>query len=349
MRGKDAMFLNEKIILPVFHQMMRFDKRLAFLLPEDGEEEPDMPRLADEIVRRFPWPIGVEFRRLFAVGYDSLNYDRLYQILKIVERILQFVSFMLLSQMFEEGLNRRLLYPDDFRKNFKTRFSTLTLGTCIWLIRSVGRIFKDNRIEPFAPEMETVLSKKSANKLEPWAHIRNEISHYLVNLSQEEIQKRCLEYQDNLIETLNDICFIIKYPLVTITNIQVEKYKRRPPSFSHAIKKLPNFADKPRVYDSFTDSRSVLLLKEIKNAPTSYLNLSPFILDTHTENLDTKEKKDNIKMDIFMYSKYDRDERIHYIGANVGDICDMRYLSNYEDLHGELKEFFNLLEPEETL
>jgi len=90
---------------------------------------------------------------------------------------------------------------------------------------------------------------------------------------------------------------------------------------------------------------SVLLLKDIKDAPAAYLNLSPLIIDTHTETLDTPEKKKNIKMDLFMYSKYTpcgADAiRLYYVGTEVDeDESDMRNLSCYAQLVEEFTEYF---------
>jgi len=335
------MTINEQIIVPVFNQLVQHKPRLALLLPEDGEEETDIRRLADEIINGFPWPIGVEFRRLFTPGCDGLSRRRLDQILKIVERSVQFISFVLLSQLLEESMDHELsLLNEHFRESFTSRFRTPTLGTYTWLIQSLGKIFETNAIDPFIPEMSTLTSKKFSAKLQPWTHIRNQISHYLINLDEEEIQRRCVDFQEDLINVFSDIAFFVKYPLVTITDIKVDKHKRKSATFTHAIKYLPNFAGKPQSYAAYTDSYAVLLLKSLKNAPQEYLNLSPLIIDTHTEHLDTPEKKKKIKMDIFLYSKYGKD-RIHYVGTNVGDECDLRSLSCYARLVEEFNEYFS--------
>ncbi len=86
-------------------------------------------------------------------------------------------------------------------------------------------------------------------------------------------------------------------------NIDVEKRRQKPAHFVHAIKYLPDFAGKRRSYELYTESHAVLLLKSVKNVPQAYLNLSPLLIDTHTEELDTPEKKKHIKMDLFLYSK----------------------------------------------
>lgn len=334
---------NEKIITPVFQKITEYKPKLKVLL-DDSEEEVDTRRPADEIIRAFPWTIGVEFRRLFTHENKELTYGRLYQILKIIERITQFLSFVLLSQLLEEVVRKpSMTLPDDFVQNFKTRFSVPTLGTNVWLIQTLGKIFAANATPPFIPEMEAVISKKFAKKLEAWSPIRNEIAHYLVNLDREEIQKRCLEYQESLIDVLMDLCFLAKYPVVTIADIRINKHKRKPVIYHHSVNSHPDFAAKPRVYDKPTDSSSVLLIKSLKDAPEQFLNLSPFIVDTHTEKLNDPDTK--IKMDIFLYSKW-TENRIHYVGAGVGD-CDLRSLSDYNRLVDEFNELFTVFGPKE--
>ena len=338
------MSLNEQLIAPVFQELVKHKPKLAALLPDD-DEETDMRRLANEIIDGFPCPIGVEFRRLFSPGYDALSQDRLSQILKIVERTVQFLAFVLLAQLLEERGKRELIYPDqEFPREFPGSFKTLTLGTYIWLIEALGQIFTVNEIAPFLPEMQPMLTKKFTGKLQPWRHIRNKISHYLINLDQAEMQKRCLEFQDNLIKVCTDIAFFVKYPLVTIRDIRVAKRKGKPAQFIHAITRPPDFADKSRQYEAYTENHAVLLVKDLKNVPAAYLNLSPLIIDTHTETLDTPEKKRNLKMDIFLYSKYipnGADKlRLYYVGTEVGeDECDLRSLSCYEQLVEEFQDY----------
>jgi hypothetical protein len=70
-------------------------------------------------------------------------------------------------------------------------------------------------------------------------------------------------------------------------------------------------------------------MKSVKE-PKEYLNLSPLIIDTRTEVIDTKEKF-NIKKDIFMYTKF-RDRKLMYVGTEVTEKCDLTNLSNYNEL-----------------
>lgn len=88
----------------------------------------------------------------------------------------------------------------------------------------------------------------------------------------------------------------------------------------------------------FADSNAVLLLKDI-NEPHEYLNLSPLIIDTRTEVIDQKEKF-SIKKDIFLYTKFQYG-KLHYVGTEVTEKCDLSQLSSYPDLLQQFNDMIN--------
>ena len=75
-------------------------------------------------------------------------------------------------------------------------------------------------------------------------------------------------------------------------------------------------------------------MKSLKSVD-EYINLSPLIIDTHTEVLDAKEKF-KIKKDVFLYTKF-RNDHLMYLGTEVTEKCDLRALSNYDQLLDEFK------------
>ena len=343
---------NDTTITQLFNQMVTHKPKLAAMLPDDEDEDDDFDirKLAAEIISSFLWPIGVELRRLFSAGMEKPDRGRLDQLLKTIERIMQFTSFTMMSQLLEEYISTELALTNDFRNQFLSRFTTLSMGNFTWLIRSSGNILSQSGLEPFMPEMANILNKKFYSKLDFWAPERNDIGHYQINLTDEEIQIRCYEYQERLTEILSDLAFLIKYPLVTVTDIKVLKTKRRTAKFSHEMKILnsasSDFTGKEKDYDKFSDNHSVILLKTLKTAPDSYLNLSPLIIDTQTETLDSPEKIRSIKKDIFLYTKW-QNGRLHYLGTEVTDKCDLRPLSRYEQLVEEFKEYLTTFAQED--
>ncbi|MGD0341884.1 MAG: hypothetical protein ABSA76_09290 [Bacteroidales bacterium] len=335
--------INENLIRTVFDEMLKHKANLAKMVldEEEDEEITDYRVLADLVIKNFPWPIGVELRRLFSGSMRQLDRMRLDQIFKTIERSMQFLSFVMLSQLGKEITEGRIKIPENFSKEFNNRFFVLSMGNFAWLIRSIGNIFEEQKAAWFMPEMAENFNNKFYNALDFWIPERNEIGHYQINLTQEDIEKRCVEYEEKLTFILQKIAFLAKYKLVSVKEIRVIKSKVKDASFHHVIDLLnssdSDFKAKEFQEPTFTESHSVLLMKTMKSLE-EYLNLSPLIIDTSTEILDTKEKFD-IKKDIFMYSKF-RNDQIMYLGTEVTEKCDLRSLKNYEVL---LMEFRDLL------
>jgi hypothetical protein len=336
--------VNEELIRRVFQEMVRHKPALAKYLstdPDDPTDTVDTRVLADMIIKHFPWPVGVELRRLFSGSMRQLDRGRLDQLFKTIERTMQFLSFVMLAQLWEEKIKRKFDFPKEYAAQFKSRISVLSLGNYTWLIRATGNLFESLQIDPFMPEMREMLHKKLYEALDFWVPERNEIGHYQINLTDEEIQKRCVEYEDKLTFILENISFIVKYKLVTIREIRVLKQKHQEPRFNHIMDLLNNsdsdFKGTEMQHEVFADSNSVLLLKDF-NVPNEFLNLSPLIIDTRPEIIDSKEKF-NLKKDIFMYTKFAGD-RLMYVGTEITEKCDLSSLSNYAVL---VEQFKNLL------
>jgi hypothetical protein len=331
--------INENLIRNVFDEMLKHKASLSKMIIDDEDEElSDHRVLADLIIKNFPWPVGVELRRLFSGSMRQLDRMRLDQIFKTIERSMQFISFVMLSQMLKEKVEGKVTVPESFNREFGNRFMVLSMGNFSWLIRSIGNIFEEQGIEWFMPEMAESFNNKFYNALDFWIPERNEIGHYQINLTSEEIEKRCVEYEEKLTFILMKIAFLAKYKLVSVKEIKVIKSKIRSASFQHVIDLLnssdSDFKAKEFNEPKFTESHSVLLMKSMKSLE-EYLNLSPLIIDTSTEILDTKEKFD-IKKDIFMYSKF-RSDQLMYTGTEVTEKCDLRSMKNYDILLLEFK------------
>jgi hypothetical protein len=335
--------VNDALIKGVFNEIIKHRPVLAkYLLADEDEQEVDVRILADQVIRSFPWPIGVELRRLFSGSMRSLDRGRLDQLFKTIERTVQFMSFVMVIELYEEIINKRLVLEEKFTSQFSPRFTVLSLGNFTWLIRAIGNLFEKKEVQYFMPEMKGMLHENFYKELDFWVPERNEIGHYQINLTQEEIEKRCVEYLDKLTYILEQIAFITKYKLVTVREIKVNKQRHREAKYEHWIDILnssdSDFKSMEESMDNFSDSNAVLLMKSLKE-PKEFLNLSPLVIDTRTEVIDTKEKF-NIKKDIFMYTKY-RDGRLMYVGTEVTEKCDLTQLSNYQIL---VNDFENLMQ-----
>ena len=293
------------------------------------------------MVKGFPYPVGVELRRLFSSEHNRPDRGRLDQLFKTIERTLQFTAFVLLSQLLDarQGPAGALAAPL-FERLVKP--GGLSMGDFVAFIKAAGDCFRKAGITPFMPEMVAVLNKGFYTKLDFWTPERNEIGHYLINLDAGEVERRCLEYSERLAAILADLAFLIKYPLVSMVEIRVEKTRGSPVRFSHCIKPLSSASSnlpEEAVCETFSDSHAVLLLKSLKDPPTGFLNLSPLVIDTHYEDLTSREQVENIKKDLFLFSRRDRDGRLRYLGTTVTEQCDLRYLGCYGRLQTEFDDY----------
>ena len=343
--------VNEELIRQVFDEMARYRPALAkyTLVDEDEGEEVDYRILGDQIIKNFPWPIGVELRRLFSAGMRELNRMRLDQIFKTIERTMQFVTFVMLSQLWHDILLKKTVLPDSVAKELHERLMVLSMGNFTWIIRAIGKIYRESNLDWFMSEMAGQFDKKLFEALDFWVPERNEIGHYQINLTQEEIEKRCVEYEEKLTFILLRIAFLARYSLVSVREIRVQKPKYKNARFQHVVDLLnssdSDFAAKEIEEEGFSESHSVLLMKSIKSID-EYLNLSPLVIDTHSEVLDTKEKF-GIKKDIFMYTKC-KGDHLMYLGTEITEKCDLRALSNYGQLVSEFKELLSTISPAEA-
>lgn len=340
--------INEKLIKEVFDEMVKYKPSLSkYLISDEEEDTIDIRILADQIIKNYPWPIGVELRRLFSGSMRTLDRGRLDQLFKTIERTMQFLAFVMVIELYEKIRDEKILPNLADLRQFKQRFLILSLGNYAWTIRLVGKALENTNIEIFMPEMKGILNNKFYNALDFWVPERNEIGHYQINLSKEDIEKRCVEYLERLSFILKSISFLVKYKLVTIREIKVRKLKRKDPLFDHWIDILnssdSDFRSQEETFNTFSDSNAILLMKSIKQ-PKDFLNLSPLIIDTRPEIIDSKDKF-NLKKDIFMYTKY-RENKIFYLGTEVTEKCDLSSLSNYANLVEEFKELVEVITTE---
>jgi hypothetical protein len=315
-----------------------------YLVKDDDEEFIDHRILGDQLIKNFPWPIGVELRRLFSGTLQRPDRGRLDQIFKTIERTMQFISYVLISQLWEEKRKRELPLPQEFVDQFQRRIETTTLGNFSWVIRIVSRIIRDSGGHHFMTEMDDVLDRKFFQLLDFWAPERNDIGHYQINLTQDEIEKRCVEYEEKLSLILQALSFLSRYKLVTMREIMVRKVKHREAAFHHHIDLLnssdSDFKATEVAYTSYIDSNSVLLMKDFKE-PGEFLNLSPLVIDTRPEVIDQKSKF-MLKKDIFLYTRFQND-RLNYIGTEVTEKVDLTMLSFYPDLLDQFRELITTM------
>lgn len=99
--------LNENLILKVFAEMLKNKPFPSKHLPEI-DEEIDYRKIPDLQIKNFPWPVSVELRHFFSDTMRQPGRARLDQIFKTVERTIQFVSFVLVCQVWYDITNKTI-------------------------------------------------------------------------------------------------------------------------------------------------------------------------------------------------------------------------------------------------
>ncbi len=333
---------NEKLIRSVFASIAEFKPSLnkfAIVDDDDFEDEVDIRILGDQIIKSFPWPIGVEIRRLLSGSCRTIDRQRLDQIFKTAERTMQFFGFVLLSQLYGESNGRPFDISEAYRSQFKKRVATLSLGNFIWLISETYKVLRANNREIFTDEFVNVAEKEFFKRLDSWGPLRNEISHYQVNMPLEDVERKCIESEELLIHLLSDLAFLVNYRLISIRQIQVIKLRNVDPTYLHVINLLNNsdsdFKGKNIEENIHTASNAVILAKDLKDL-RNYLNLSPLIIDTHSETINSRDKF-HLRKDVFLYSKC-KNDHLMYVGTETTEKCDLRALSNYNYLVSEFND-----------
>jgi hypothetical protein len=333
--------VNLALILSVSEEVRKvdpvFDQKVKLFEGKDSE----VRIKAGELIKSFPWPIGIELRRLFSMRQP--NFERLNHLLKTAERTTQFLAFILVIELYEDVLAGKPNPSDSFKKEFGKMFTQLSFGTITWLVRTVGNLFTSTKKDLFMKEMEGLLTPQFYKSLDMWVEDRNAIAHGKVNLDDRGIANKCKELCQRLTVMLCGIAFIVKYRLVTMREIRVSKLRHRKVSYFHSIDLLSvsEFEDNhfDKELEAFSDSESVLLMKDI-GQPMVFLNLSPLIIDTRVASGSNLKKND-----IFMYNKI-RDNKLTYIGTEVteeGDKLDFSSLSIYDYLLTDFRQMMDKL------
>lgn len=330
------------LIIHVFKEMAIHKPSLEkYLIVEEYEndEDIDIRLLAHQIIKNLPWPVGVELRRLFSGSLRQMNEERLRQLSKTIERTLQLITYILVIELLEQKFRMDFPLDEEFCCQFKQRFGILNPEDLVWLIKKMHSQIEKQGLDFFIPEMQKLLDQEFYDDLESWAEDWDEINQILPELKPAEIASQCTDYEERLTKILKHTAFLVKYKLVNVGTIKVLKRKHSEARFEHSIDILnssdADFKTREEVLEHFSDSNAVLLMKDLKD-PHSFLNLSPLVIDTHSEKLN-QGNAFHLKKDIYLYRKFDG-EKLYHVGTEVTEELNLAALNNYQNLVNEYKE-----------
>lgn len=308
--SQSGIVVNDILIDSICEDLALYSKDLD---TELNKLELDIPSIKREIIDVFPTPIGEQLRILFTRSYisgspDAMEYfsiPRLKQLANTHQVTLQFICFILMSQIWDEKhKNEDLKIPEEKLKVFTEFFSTnskdfhqFDFGS---LINALCEIFDGFQIPYFIEEFKGFKIHPEGDEQLHQAHhfFRSLRLDQSDNNNPEQIEEHCLEAERHLGTLLRKVAFLVKYELVTIKNIEIIKSRHELARFRHKQITLnraltaanTGVAEIGVELNNFSDNKSVIFLKIDQKEINAYLNLSPFIIDENALNSEHSSK-----------------------------------------------------------
>ena len=325
------------LIEEIFRALAKHKPSLEkFLIVEEGEGESlDQRLLAYQTIRCFPWPIGVELRRLFTSDFSVLSELRLQQINKTLRKCLRFLCFLYISELLEQDKNKSKHSKTGTGKEICVLLKRSNDEDLVSLLKLLPANLRPQE-KLFIPELEFVQENLWELELGAWLES-------LKNKESEKVNQACEEAEQTLILVLKKLSFLARYRLVHVSAIRVEKPKFGTARFQHHYHFLnavdADFKTHLESLDDFADSKAVLLMDSIKNTG-EFLNLSPFIVDTYEEEGIDKQK---LKRDVFLYHHHEKG-LLHFEGSDLNQLESLAENINYQHWESSFIESLKILQ-----
>mgnify|MGYP000353794660 CR=1 FL=1 len=309
-------------IFPVMDSMVHFENSLEEeLFDKDGEAIDDREYLA-KIIEYFPWPIGAQIRRLVSNDSD-MNQPTMMRLEQIISTYVvtgQLLMYILLAQVLEAREEEDCVPNSYFLDALSMSKDSFEIFDFISHIKQIVKEIRTTKQELFVEEFEELvkaLDEKGEfyNSYLFLDSIRSRMKDNGANLDN-EVYQLCIDAEYALSVILNKSAFLVKYQMITVRDIIIANPWHKDPEFNHYMGRLNaqegdflTLFKKPRSYNDYVNTRSVLLVRDLKNID-NFLNLSPFIIDKNAFG-DAKATA----MDLFMYA-YNEDGEYWYLVTN---------------------------------
>ncbi len=282
------------------------------------------------LTQYYPWPIGQEIRRLIDGDHLSQDDERIRQIFRVTEKSIQFLSFCLLADLWNNIENTDVVISPAIQEHIK-QLTKPSMGTWVGVLRSAFKILKEVKEGVFF-DYDTINQKKIIYFAEQLVEHRNGFVHKSEDVNFEIVEEL-------LVNLLQKLSFLTNYKMITVKDIRVFSPRFSSPRFQHTFSLLnsmsANFTGEIYDFPEFTESHSVLLMQDHKQ-PNTYLNLYPFVIDT-SPFIDNDKK---ITKGVFMYVG-NQNNKLEFSGTLPPINVNFNDFNLGKDILEKLELFFN--------
>jgi|GEM_PF-3714262 len=324
-----------ELVEELFRALIPFKPSLEkfVLIDEDEGESLDHRLLAYQTIKCFPWPLGVELRRLFSASFREVSEERLQQSEKTLRKTLRFCLFLMVAECLDAIQNKSGFKGLDGKgeqlcralENLKDADLFFGLQSCSTALQEINELF--------IPELRDFLDPTVERELIDWQEQKTQDTSL-------EIRCQALDQSLNLI--LKKMSFLARYRLVNISEIRVIKDKFESARFEHQYHFLnavdADFKVHAENLERFADSRAVLLMQSIKDTGR-FLNLSPFLVDTYDAEL-----KSGSKRDVFLLKEVELGI-LKYEGSDLNRVESLQENPQYPIWHRAFQHSLKFLRP----
>jgi AraC-like DNA-binding protein len=334
---------SESLILEIFTEVANHKRSLQkfLLVDEDEGEALDSRLLAYQLIKAFPWPIGVELRRLFSASLKNAEASRYEQLNKTILRTLKLVAYILISDVARFVKNEPKAVSSKLTNIIKEALKEISPRNIKTLLEEMSQLIQATDTTLFVTEFNLCFDDLLFREISDWVDDNS-------GNTTSAIEEACASLEQVLILMLKRFSFLAGYKLVHVSGIEVRKRKfDLDAHFQHKLQILNSidseFAELSEITPQYADNHSVILMKSIKET-SEFLNLSPFIVDTHGAIIKSAEAH-TLKRDIFLFDRYENNN-LKFYGSELNSTESLSYLEQYDDLVAEYNEMIKIFSHE---
>lgn len=346
-------------LIDVFKAYCRDIRRLIEAEEEGEIINPGEYRAA--IINCLPSPLGVLLRKLLVQipeGIADIKKENLEQVVAVYNVLMEIVAFTMINQIWEAQQIKPLQIRDKFKNKIRSFFKLSEeerkTYNYVELIRCIRLVFDDNQVNYFIDELnglkEILLKDQEFSR----GHTFMESMKWLLiknRIDANALPNNYLLAENYLADFLSKLGFCAKYRMTAVKNINLVQPRHMPrPIYSHSLVQLiacGTYDADLLPYNAYTYSRSVIILKSLKNVE-EFLTLTPFVIDKNA--YDEKSRKSSI----FFFSHYEpssksyifirpdkANEKLEIKKTTATDIRGRRRLNPVQQYHNEIVEQFD--------